>query len=86
MRHIRRDIQLGRSSLPTEVYMRAHLAYPDAVAEKGLYCMAFFGHGRPRDLNHRETTSSVWRGLIRRCLREYINDTQRAAAAALAGE
>ena len=58
---------------PIAVYQKAHAAYPDAVAKKGLYCMAFFGHGRPSSLNHKETCESVWRGLVRRCLREYIS-------------
>ena len=59
-------------SYPVEVYRRAHLEYPQAVGNKGLYAMAFFGHGRPLNLTHRETTESVWRGLIRKHLRAYI--------------
>ena len=56
---------------PVAVYRRAHLEYPRAVGEKRLYCVAFFGHGRPKDLEHKETCESVWRGLVRRYLREY---------------
>lgn len=57
-------------NFPVAVYMKAHLAYPDAVAQKGLYGMAFFGHGRPTNLRHNETCESIWRGLIRKYLRE----------------
>ena len=61
-------------NFPDEVYARAHTEYPNAVAGKGLYCVAFFGHGRPNNLNHKETTESVWRGLIRKHLREYAKE------------
>ena len=54
---------------PISVYRQAHVEYPKAVADKGLYAMAFFGHARPAELTHRETTESVWRGLVRKHLR-----------------
>ena len=57
---------------PVAVYTEAHRRYPDAVAERGLYCVAFFGHGRPADLDHRETTESIWRGLVRQVLAEHV--------------
>lgn len=57
------------SNWPDEVFRKAHLEYPNAVAKKGLYCMAFFGHGRPSNLDHKETCESVWRGLCRKYLR-----------------
>jgi len=56
---------------PVEAYRRAHAAYPAAVAARSLYGVAFFGHGRPLGVAHRETCESVWRGLVRRALREY---------------
>jgi hypothetical protein len=58
-------------NFPDEVYSRAHAEYPRAVALKGLYAMAFFGHGRPKDLDHKETCGSVWRGLVRKHLKAY---------------
>ena len=42
-------------NFPVRVYQAAHAEYPNAVGEKGLYCMAFFGHSRPENLSHRET-------------------------------
>lgn len=59
-------------NFPDEVYGRAHAEYPNAVARKGLYAMAFFGHGRPKDLDHKETCESVWRGLVRKYLSLYV--------------
>lgn len=59
-------------NFPATVYMRAHLDYPREVAQHGLYCVAFFGHGRPRNLTHKRTTESLWRGLVRKHLRAYI--------------
>jgi hypothetical protein len=55
---------------PLRVYQRAHAEYPNEVAKRGLYAFAFFGHKRPANLEHKETTESVWRGLLRRILRE----------------
>ncbi len=58
-------------NFPIEVYSRAHVEYPRAVGAKSLYGVAFFGHGRPKDLDHKETTGSIWRGLVRKHLRQY---------------
>ena len=33
------------SNFPVVVYQEAHAKYPDAVARKGLYGVAFFGWG-----------------------------------------
>ncbi len=57
-------------NFPVRVYQEAHRLYPDRVAKKSLYCMAFFGHSRPANLDHKETTESIWRGLIREILRK----------------
>lgn len=54
-------------------FQNAHLQYPAAVGAKSLYGVAFFGHGRPKNLDHKETTSSIWRGLVRKCLREQFS-------------
>ena len=54
---------------PDVVFRSAHQDFPNAVGAKGLYCMAFFGHGRPSGLTHKETPESVWRGLCRKHLR-----------------
>ncbi len=56
---------------PDAVFSAAHVDYPAAVGLRGLYGVAFFGHGRPSDLGHKETTGSIWRGLCRKKLREY---------------
>ena len=72
MTAINRAIKTGMAVLPLGVWRLAHALYPQAVAAKSLYCVAFFGHGRPRDLDHLETTSSIWRGTVRRALRDYI--------------
>lgn len=57
-----------KSTYPISVYQKAHAEYPKAVARKGLYCVAFFGHSRPKNLKHKETCESIWRGLIRKHL------------------
>ena len=62
---------------PVNVYRKAHLLYPNVVASKDLYAMAFFGHSRPKNLIHKETCESVWRGLVRKCLREYVKNTSK---------
>jgi len=59
---------------PVEVYRRAHRDYPGAVGAVGLYGVAFFGHGRPHNIGHKETCESVWRGLVRMHLRKYANE------------
>ena len=64
---------------PVEVFRRAHKEYPRAVGDLGLYCMAFFGHGRPRDLEHKETCDSVWAGLCRKHLRAYAAEQAKSA-------
>lgn len=67
--------------LPIPVYREAHRRYPAAVGEDGLYNVAFFGHGRPANLGHNRTPESIWRGLLRKCLREYIEARQKDGAA-----
>ncbi len=57
-------------AFPIRVYQDAHMEYPQAVAAKGLYTVAFFGHGRPSNLAHKETCESIWRGLVRKHLRK----------------
>ena len=59
------------ASWPNEVFSRAHAEYPKAVAKAGLYATAFFGHVPPADA--KQTTESVWRGLLRRTLRDYCS-------------
>jgi len=61
-----------RCVAPDAVYQEAHRRYPNAVGQHELYCVAFFGHGRPRNLQHKRTTESIWRGLLRECLDQYI--------------
>lgn len=67
---------IKRKRLPVAVYQSAHLLYPKAVAAERLYCAAFFGHANPPGVV--KTCESVWRGLLRRCLREH---SQRKVAA-----
>ena len=57
---------------PTIVYQEAHRRYPNEVGLACLYGVAFFGHGRPSNVTHKRTTESIWRGLLRECLDEYI--------------
>lgn len=64
----------ANKNFPVEVYRRADREYPQAVGDRGLYCVAFFGHGRPSDLTHKETCESVWRGLVRKHLRAYAGE------------
>jgi hypothetical protein len=63
-----------KESWPIAVFQKAHAEYPKEVGKHGLYAMAFFGHSRPIDLDHQRTCGSVWRGLCRRLLREYIQE------------
>jgi len=58
------------NNFPVSVFQKAHAAYPQAVSNKGLYAVAFFGHARPTELTHKETCESVWRGLVRYYLRQ----------------
>ena len=64
------------SNFPDRVYSEAHKLYPDRVAKSGLYCVAFFGHARPLNLGHKETTESIWRGLIREVLRGLTDESK----------
>lgn len=62
-----------RSVAPLAVYREAHRQYPNAVGTDSLYGVAFFGHSRPRNLDHLRTTESIWRGLLRKCLQQHIH-------------
>ena len=69
MNRINRAIAVGAASrLPIRVWQRAHTLYPAAVADAGLYGAAFFGHAQPASTLR--TTNSVWRGCIRRAIRD----------------
>lgn len=57
-------------ALPVPVFQEAHRRYPQAVARQSLYAAAFFGHSHPHTVR---TPESVWRGVVRQCLREYVN-------------
>ena len=53
-------------AFPRAIWQRAHELYPAAICRRELYAAAWFGHRQTGNIS----TGSVWRGCVRRALRE----------------